>query len=265
MEYACNILANNNTDFVIVNNIKSGSIPLLISGTVSLVDGINFDIEECCQKDGLFKVKLKKLQERLKIEASLKGKFEKMQAFMEDAMPLCDPKKLDERTACIFDREPFSYLVEHQMCMCSDRAMLAQYLCQDCGIRSYLVNSYVHIKNGEQGQHAYVMFEDNNQIFVYDPANPTIGEAPRIMSTNMDKTIFSDFIQAVNHNADCKDNKQKNRVGFVCEHEDGKKFLYHSYCGTRENQIGPKKLKEARLAQALGANNKVTGGIPFES
>ena len=66
------------------------------------------------------------------------------------------------------------------------------------------------------------------------------------MSTNMDKTIFAYFIEAVNHNADCNDKKQKNGVGFVCEHEDGKMFLYRSYCGTKENQIGPQKLKEAR-------------------
>jgi len=253
--YDCNIVANNNVDFVIADNIKSGNVPILLSGSRSGVSDMHFDIDEYCQNNDLFRMKLKGAQANLKTALSLSKKFEIMQHFMEDCMPLCEAKNLDERTACLFDGEPFSYMVDHEFCMCAERATMAQYLCQQCGVKSFLVNSYVHIKDGEQGQHAYVIFEDNNQMFVYDPANPTKGNAPRIMSANMDKTIFSDFVDAVNHNAGCRDEKQKNGVGFVCEHEDGKKFLYRSYCGTKENQFGPKKLKEARLAKALEFQN----------
>ena len=253
--YDCNIVANNNVDFVIADNIKSGNVPILLGGAASFVSDMNFDIDESCQKNDLFRVRLKKALTDMEKSSSLSEKFETMQHFIEDFMPLCEAKNFDERAACLFDGEPFSYMVDNKLCMCAERAAMAQYLCQQCGIKSYMVNSYVHIKDGEQGQHAYVVFEDNKQMFVYDPANPTKNDAPRIMATNMDKTIFADFIEAVNHNSNCGDKKQKNGVGFICEHEDGKKFLYRSYCGTKENQLGPKKLREARLGKAMELQN----------
>ena len=254
MGYDCNIIANNNTDFVIANNIKSGNVPLLIGGgNDSFVSDMNFDLEECCQKNPSFRVRLKKAETKLKSPISLQEKLSTIQEFMETAMPMCPLDKVDKRTGLIFDGEPFSCLVENQMSMCFERATMAQYLCQESGINSYLANSYVHIKNGEQGQHAYVIFEDNNQMFVYDPANPLKDGKPRIMSSDMDKTIFSDFVEAINHNADCNDKKQKNCVGFVCQHEDGKMFLYRSHCGTDKNKVGIQKLKEARLKKAIEA------------
>jgi len=261
--YDCSLIANNNTDFVIANNIKSGKIPMLIGGSNSFVTNMNFDIDEYCSNNDAFRVRLKKTQENIKKSSSLQEKFQIMQNFIEHTMPPCKSENIGERTACIFDGLPFSYMVDHEMCMCSERASVAQFLCQESKINSYLVNSYIHIKNGEQGQHAYIVFEDNNQMFVYDPANPTKGNAPRIMDTNMDKCIFEDFIDAVNYNSDCRDNKQKNAVGFVCEHEDGKKFLYRSCCGTGKNRIGPQKLKERRVQdetqKALATVNKSPG------
>lgn len=259
--YDCNIVANNNVDFVIADNIKSGNVPVLLGGAESSVCYMCFDIDECCRNNASFGIKLRKTQEKLNDVSCLSEKFEIMQHFMEDCMPLCESKNLDERTACLFDGEPFSYMVDNKFCMCAERAAMAQYFCQQCDIKSYLVNSYVNIKDGAQGQHAYVVFEDKGKMFVYDPANPIKGNAPRIMSTNMDKTIFSDFVDAVNHNANCQDKKQKNGVGFVCEHEDGKKFLYRSYCGTKENQIGPKKLKQARLVKFMDAYSIASKGV----
>lgn len=256
--YNCNIVANNNVDFVITDDIKSGNVPILLGGVFSSVSDMNFDIDECCQKNDLFRVMLRKTQANLKKTSSLSEKFEIIQSFMEDQMPLCAVKNLDERTACLFDGEPFSCMVENKFCMCAERAAMAQYLCQQCEIKSYLVNSYVHIKDGAQGQHSYIIFEDNNQMFVYDPANPTKNNAPRIMSANMDKTIFADFIEAVNYNSDCDDNKKKNGIGFVCEHIDGKKFLYRSCCGTKENRISPKKLREARLTKVMQKQNMLS-------
>lgn len=44
MQYNCNIVANNNTDFVIADNITSGTVPMLGSGYGSFVTDINFDI-----------------------------------------------------------------------------------------------------------------------------------------------------------------------------------------------------------------------------
>ncbi len=255
-EYDCNIVANNNVDFVIADNIKSGKVPILINGIEgSIITDMNFDLDECCRNNDSFRVNLKKTQENLKKASSLSEKFEMMQHFMENLMPPCESKNIDKRDGCIFDREPFSHMVNNKLCMCAERAAVAQHFCQQCGIKSYLINSYVHIKNGEQGQHTYVIFEDNNHMFVYDPANPTKNKAPRIMNTNMDKTIFADFIDAVNYNSNCKDKKQKNRTGFICEHTDGKKFLYQSYCGTKENQIGPQKLRQARSAKTKEAQN----------
>lgn len=252
--YDCNIVANNNVDFVIADNIKSGNVPMLMIGShrgelhSSNVGELKFDIDECCQKNDLFRVKLRKTQENLKTSSSVQEKFGIMQNFIEEAMPWCKSSDIRERTECFMDGEPFSYMVEHKMCMCAERAVLAQYLCQESGIKSYLVNSFVHITSGENGPHAYVMFEDNNQMFVYDPANPIKNDAPRIMVTKMDKTIFSDFVDVINYNADCPDKKQKNGVGFKCEHSDGKKFLYRNYCGTEKNQYGPSRLKREREA-----------------
>ena len=44
MQYNCNIVANNNTDFVIADNITSGTVPMLGSSYDSFVTDINFDI-----------------------------------------------------------------------------------------------------------------------------------------------------------------------------------------------------------------------------
>lgn len=259
-DFDCHIVANNNADFVIADDIKSGNVPMLVEDVThggahssSNVEELKFDIDECCQKNDLFRVKLRKVQESLKTSSSLQRKFEAMQDFIEEVMPWCEPSNVRERTECFMDGEPFSYMVEHKMCMCAERAALAQYLCQESGIKSYLVNSFVDITSGEKGPHAYVMFEDNNQMFVYDPANPTKNSAPRIMATKMDKAVFDDFIDVINHNADCSDIKQKNGAGFRCEHSDGKKFLYRNYCGTKDNTFGPSKLKKLREAAKFSA------------
>lgn len=249
-EFDCDIVANNKADFVIANNIKSGYVPILLRGATTGVDNMNFDIDTCCQKNDMFRVKLKKTQENLKETSSVSEKMAIMQNFIEDVMPWCQAQNEDERTACIFDGEPFSYMVDHKYCMCAERASVAQYLCQQSGIKSYLVNSMVEISSGEKGEHAYVIFEKDNQMYVYDPANPVKDKAPRIMDTNMDKTIFGDFIASVNENSNVYDRKKKNCVGFNCRADDGKKFVYRSYCGTMENIVSPSRLKAARLAKS---------------
>lgn len=137
--------------------------------------------------------------------------------------------------------------------MCQERASIAQYLCQkDGSIDSYMVNSFAEIKN-QHDLHAYIIFEKDNRLFVYDPANPAKNNKPRIMDSGMDKFIFSKFIDAINENANSTDKKKKRRVGFRCL-DAGKVFLYCSHCGTQENMATPKRLKEAltenlRLAQ----------------
>lgn len=253
--YDCNIVASNNVDFVIADNIKSGSVPVLLSGAESGVSNMCFDIDECCRNNDLFRVKLRKTQKNLSDVSCLSEKFEIIQHFMEDCMPLCKPENLDERTACLFDGEPFSYMVDNKFCMCAERAAMAQYFCQQCGVKSYLVNSIVEISSGENGQHAYVVFEKDNQMCVYDPANPMENNKPRLMDTNMDKVIFNDFMDAINENADARDKTQKRCVGFVCTSEDGKKFRYRSYCGSLENRVTPSRLKNRRLANEMGAIN----------
>ena len=260
-EFDCDIVANNKADFVIANNIKSGYFPILLRGATTWVGNMNFDVDECCQKNNMFRVKLKKAQEKLKETSSVFEKMAIMQSFIEDAMPWCQAKDEYERTECIFDGEPFSYMVDHKYCMCAERAAMAQYLCQQSGITSYLVNSMVEISSGEKGEHAYVVFEKDNQMYVYDPANTMKDKAPRIMDTNMDKIIFGDFIASVNENSDVYDRKKKNCVGFNCRADDGKKFIYRSYCGTMENIVSPSRLKAARLAKAkenLNAQQKNT-------
>lgn len=258
MEFDCHIVASNNADFVIAEDVKAGQAPLLLSGANGcFVSDFNFDIDECCQNDASFRVKLKKTQDNLKKSFSLQEKFEIMQNFFESSMPLCEPKNLDERTTCFFDGEPFSYMVGHGYCMCAERATMAQYLCQQCEIKSYLVNSIVEISNGEKGQHAYVIFEKDNHMYVYDPANPMKNYEPRLMDSNMEKVIFKDFMDAVNENADVHDRMKKRCVGFVCRSEDGKKFRYRSCCGSLENRVTPSRLKEARLAKAMESSKNV--------
>lgn len=247
MAYDCDIVANNNTDFVIADNVKIGNVPILTgAGTQSFVCDMSFDIDNCCKNNNLFRTRLSKTLKDLDKEKSVEGKMNLIQNFMVQNMPLCDEKKLDERTACVFDSEPFSYMVENKLCMCAERAIMAQYLCQTSGIKSYLVNSYVNIKNGEKGLHAYNIFENNGKMFVYDPANPTKGDMARIMDTRMDKSMFDEFIVAINENADSSDVKKKNCVGFACAHEDGKMFLYRSNCGTESNKVTPTTLKARR-------------------
>ncbi len=257
-EFDCDIVANNDADFVIANNVKSGYVPILLRGAKTLVSNMNFDVDTCCQKNDMFRVKLKKAQENLRGTSSDSEKFALIQSFIEDAMPWCQAKDEYERTACIFDGEPFSYMVDHKYCMCAERASMAQYLCQQSGIKSYLVNSIVEISSGEKGEHAYVVFEKDNQMYVYDPANPMKDKAPRVMDTNMDKTIFGDFMAAVNENSDVYDRKKKNCVGFNCRGDDGKKFVYRSYCGTIETLVSPSRLKAARAAKVMQNQNNAS-------
>ncbi len=58
--YDCNIVANNNVDFVIADNIKSGNVPVLLGGAESSVCHMCFDIDECCRNNASFGIKLRK-------------------------------------------------------------------------------------------------------------------------------------------------------------------------------------------------------------
>ena len=260
MKYDCNIVANNNIDFVIAKNISDGKCPILLGAgndkeKISFVSEMNFDIADCCRNNGIFRMRYKKALAELQEKTSTKDKFNVIQNFIESTMPLCEKQNLDERNDCIFDREPLSYMIEHKLCMCSERAAVAQHLCQESGINSYMVNSYVR-KDGKEGQHAYLMFEENNHMFVYDPANPTKNNAPRIMDARMDKAMFNDFINAVNENADSSNKNSKNCVGFACKHEDGKIFLYRSFCGNENNKVTPLSLQKARAAKQSSFSEK---------
>lgn len=253
MTFDCNIIANNNTDFVIADNIKSGEAPILIASSdgYAFVHSITFDIDKCRNND-LFRAKLKVCQENIKNSTSIENKFEIMQEFINNVAPICKLKDQDTRIVDLFDGASLSAMLEHKLCMCTERALLAQYLCQESGIKSYFINSTVQIKNGEneeRGLHSFIIFENNNKMFVYDPANPTKNNTARIMSAGMDKTIFTDFIKAINYNADSQDKKQKNRVGFRCTHEDGKMFLYCSQCGISGTGLTPIHLRKIRLAK----------------
>lgn len=259
-QFDCNIIANNNTDFTIADKITNGKIPMLLQGAQgSFVSNYNFDIDTLCQQDYSFKVGLRQLIKNIsannKTGKPLNESLALLQNFMEQKLPLCPKEKTDLRNACIFDADPFSYLVANKMAMCSERAALSQYVLQNCGIKSYYVNSMAQIQNvtDKPAHHAYIMINDNNKILVYDPANPRPNDQPRILNTNMDSAIFADFIDAVNYNAQSNDNQSKKRVGFRCvDEQSGKNFAYHSLCGKKGENITPSKLKAARVLKANG-------------
>lgn len=259
-QFDCDIIANNNTDFIITDKIANGKIPLFLQGVQgSDISDYNFDIDALCQQDASFRVGLKQLiknisannQEHKPLEESLVL----LQNFIEQKLPLCPQEKTDLRTACLFDSEPFSYLVANKLAMCSERAALAQYVLQGSGIKSYYVNSMAQIQNvtNQPEHHAYVMINDNNKIVVYDPANPRRNDQPRILNTAMDGIVFADFINAINYNAESNNNLSKKRVGFKCvDEQSGKTFIYHSLCGKKGETITPSKLKAARAPNANG-------------
>lgn len=259
-QFDCNIIANNNTDFTIADKITNGKIPMLLQGAQgSFVSNYNFDIDTLCQQDYSFKVGLRQLIKNIsannKTGKPLNESLALLQNFIEQKLPLCPKEKTDLRNACIFDADPFSYLVANKMAMCSERAALSQYVLQNCGIKSYYVNSMAQIQNvtDKPAHHAYIMINDNNKILVYDPANPRPNDQPRILNTNMDSAIFADFIDAVNYNAQSNDNQSKKRVGFRCvDEQSGKNFAYHSLCGKKGENITPSKLKAARVLKANG-------------
>lgn len=256
-QFDCNIIANNNTDFTIADNIANGRIPVLLQGSQgSFVSNYNFDIDTLCQQDYSFKVGLRQLIKNIsannKTGKPLNESLALLQNFMEQKLPLCPKEKIGFRNACIFDADPFSYLVANKMAMCSERAALSQYVLQNCGIKSYYVNSMAQIQNvtTRPGQHSYLIINDNNKMLVYDPANPRRNNQPRILNSEMDSVIFADFIAAINYNAESNNNLSKKRVGFKCvDEQSGKVFVYHSLCGKKGETITPSKLKAARIAK----------------
>lgn len=256
-QFSCNIVADNNTDFIIADNIANGKIPVLLQGSQgSFVSNYNFDIDTLCQQDYSFKVGLRQLIKNIsannKTGKPLNESLALLQNFMEQKLPLCPKEKTDLRNACIFDADPFSYLVANKMAMCSERAALSQYVLQNCGIKSYYVNSMAQIQNvtTRPGQHSYLIINNNNKMLVYDPANPRRNNQPRILNSEMDSVIFADFIAAINYNTESNNNLSKKRVGFLCVDEhSGKNFLYHSLCGKKGENITPSKLKAARITK----------------
>lgn len=259
-QFDCNIVADNNTDFIIADQIANGKIPILLQGAQdSMVGDYNFDVDTLCRQDSAFRVGLKQLIKSIsanhKDGKPLNESLALLQNFMEQKLPLCSSEKADLRTACMFDSEPFSYLVANKLSMCSERAALAQYVLQNCGIKSYHVNSMAQIQNvtDKPAHHAYVMINDNNKILVYDPANPRRNNQPRILNSEMDSVIFADFIAAINYNAENNNNLSKKRVGFRCVDEhSGKNFVYHSLCGKKGENVTPSKLKAARVLKVNG-------------
>ena len=111
----CEIVANNKTDFVIADSIENGEIPCLIKGRSIFVSEMQFDIDTCCKNNNLFCVRLKKLLNDLNKEESVEGKFNLIQAFLEQQMPICEKSKLGERTGKFFDGAVFSDLVENKI------------------------------------------------------------------------------------------------------------------------------------------------------
>ena len=258
-QFDCNIIANNNTDFIIADKITNGKIPFLLGGQGSIISDYNFDIEALCRQDASFRVGLKQLIKNISVNNQEHKPLEEslvlLQDFIEQKLPLCPEDKIGLRTACLFDNEPFSYLVANKLAMCSERAALAQYVLQSGGIKSYYANSMAQIQNitNQPEQHAYVMINDNNKIVVYDPANPRRNDQPRILNANMDGICFADFIDAINYNAESNDNLSKKRIGFKCvDEQSGKTFVYHSLCGKKGETITPSKLKAARAPKANG-------------
>lgn len=258
LPFDCDIIADNKTDFIIADNIGNGKIPVLIGSAENpLVSDYTFDIDTLCRNNANFRVELKQLIKSIsadnKQQKPLAESLSLLQNFIEQKMPLCPKEKLGLRKACIFDNEPFSYLVANNLAMCSERAAFSQYVLQKSGIKSYYGNSLVQIQNvtTKPEQHAYLFINDQNRILVYDPANPRRNNQPRILNTGMNSAVFADFIDAVNYNSEAENKSDKKRVGFRCiDEQSGKSFVYHSLCGKKGENITPKKLISAIKIQA---------------
>jgi hypothetical protein len=250
-EFDCDIVASNNTDFIIADNIDDGKIPLLISGSRGpMQSDLNFNISDLLKEDTIFRTSLKKVFQTIneldKNKNFIAKSFSCIQNFLEEKLPLCDSRMLDERTACLFDDETFQHLVKNSLCMCVERAAMSQYICQQVGIKSHFVNSQVSVNNKKE-LHAYLIYEDKGNMYVYDPANPRQDKSPRILNANMGKLIYSDFIDAVEFKKDSNNVKVKKRVGFKAKdilNDDV--FIYHSNCGIQGETITPSKLKARR-------------------
>lgn len=120
--FNCDVIANNNTDFIICKNIKNGVIPVLTGGIESKknlwaddvciqtnVDTMDFDIDLCLQQNDDFRVRLKETEKSLKDKNTIEEKLVIIQNFIEKSMPFCKKDLLGERTASLFDGEPFSF------------------------------------------------------------------------------------------------------------------------------------------------------------
>lgn len=266
-KYDCNIVANNGSDFIIADNVNNGKTPILIGGHNGASESATkFNIDDLCKDNHVFNFRLKKTLQKIKDlnndDGFIPQALSHIQTFIEKEMPLCKPEMIDERTACIFDNEPFNYMVENKLCMCVEQATMSQYICQQSEIKSYLVNSYANIQNitNKPELHAYVMYEDKGNMFIYDPANPRSDNKPRILDTKMNKIIFEDFVEAINHNKDSDNNTLKNRVGFRCvDEKTNQNFVYQSNCGIAGQNITPSKLRAKRDATYLNESkaNKI--------
>ena len=265
-------IASNNTDFVIADELKNEYILLLGGRDDKTGEYINlhiskepFDIENLCEINKKFELHLKStLSEIDKLERNndfISNSLKKIQNFISKQMPmpLDNVMALYDRNDALMENEPFSYFVENGECMCSERAAMAQYMLQQIGIKSYYVGSFSAISgvNRELELHSYIIFENKGQMFVYDPANPRTDEnhhdVPRILDTNMNKTIFGDFVEAVNYNSEGK-KIEKKRVGFKCvDPINNQIFVYCSQCGVKGETTSPKKLKEKRYGNPFPA------------
>ena len=264
-------VANNNFDFIVVDELKDEFIATkkdtdVNSGEVTMHQyNLPFDIEDLCKKDVKFRTNLSKtfknIEELPKDDNFIDKSLKYIQDFMSSQMPWPENTvKYNgiEISSDVFREEfgfmeaaPFSFYVENKVCMCSERAAMAQYMLQQIGIKSYCATSLANISGvtSEPQPHSYVIFENKGQMFVYDPAIPR-GDAPRILDTKMSKTIFDDFIDAVNYNKDGH-TVDKKRVGFKCvDPKNGQIFIYCSQCGVKGQTTSPKKLKEARYGSS---------------
>lgn len=86
-----------------------------------------------------------------------------------------------------------STLIDKGLAMCSEHSIMAQTYLQRQGIESYLCRAklFQDTKNGVTADaHHFLVINDNNRMFVYDPLNIKSTGRPRVYNTGLTKDEF---------------------------------------------------------------------------
>ena len=89
---------------------------------------------------------------------------------------------------------PLSKLIDNGLALCSECSIIAQAHLERQGIESYLCSAklFQEASNGDVSyeKHHFLVINDHNRMFVYDPLNTKSTGRPRVMDTGLTKDEF---------------------------------------------------------------------------